>query len=184
MVRFVRTDKAPQLLDIQPLELLPPQPSLPLFRVKEPGLLDLVIDEGRFFAARFGLARSGVLDVQAARVANACVGNKQNEALLELTLRGPVLAVLRDAVIALTGFGMTCFLDNEEIASATSVLVKKGQRLSYRSNLRGARAYLAVVGGLARQGQCQYRCGSWHKQSFTRRGRVGCAASGESSSGL
>lgn len=155
-VRFIPSDKPVQRIEIKPteikpLELLPLEPTLPVFRVEEPGLLDLVLDEGRFFAARFGMARSGPMDARAARLASASVGNKSNEALLELTLKGPVLSVLRDAVIALAGFGMQCLFDNEVIPRATSVGVKAGQRLSFKSSSSGARAYLAVAGGLETQ---------------------------------
>ena len=145
-VRFVPSEgEAPK--ELEPLELLPGEPSLPIFRVEEAGLLDLVLDAGRFFGARFGLARSGWLDARSARLANAVIGNKANESLLELTLKGPVLTALRDVVIGFAGFGMTCLIDEEEIPVATSIAVRKGQRLSFRSGSSGARAYLSVAGG-------------------------------------
>jgi KipI family sensor histidine kinase inhibitor len=145
-VRFVPSEgKTPE--ELEPLELLPSEPRLPVFRVEEAGLLDLVLDKGRFFGARFGLARSGWLDARSARLANAVVGNKANESLLELTLKGPVLTVLQDVVIAFAGFGMTCLIDGEEISVATSIAVRKGQRLSFKPSSSGARAYLSVAGG-------------------------------------
>ncbi len=146
-VRFVPSDGATPP-DVEPLELLPSEPHLPVFRVEEAGLLDLVLDEGRFFGARFGLARSGPMDARSAQLANAVVGNNKNETLLELTLNGPVLTALRDVVIGFAGFGMTCLLDGEEIPLATSVVVKVGQCLSFKSSSIGARAYLGVAGGL------------------------------------
>jgi KipI family sensor histidine kinase inhibitor len=150
-VRFVPSKEPSSGATVKTLELLPPEPSFPILRVEEPGLLDLVVDEGRFFAARFGMARSGPMDAKAARLANACVGNKASETLLELTLKGPVLSVLREGVIAFTGFGMRCLLGDEVILSATSIAVKAGQRLSFKSSSSGARAYLAVAGGLEAQ---------------------------------
>lgn len=133
--------------EIEPLELLPTELHLPVFRVEEPGLLDLVLDEGRFYSARFGLARSGWLDERSAKLANAVVGNKANESLLELTLKGPVLTALRDVVVGFAGFGMKCLLDGEEIPVDTSVSVRKGQRLSFKASSSGVRAYLSVAGG-------------------------------------
>jgi KipI family sensor histidine kinase inhibitor len=137
--------------ETEALELLPNEPGLPVFHVEEAGLLDLVVDEGRFFGARFGLARSGPIDARSAHIANAVVGNKSSESLLELTLTGPVLSVLRDSVIGFAGFGMTCLLDGEEIPLATSVAVRSGQRLSFKPNVKGSRAYLAVAGGFETQ---------------------------------
>jgi KipI family sensor histidine kinase inhibitor len=154
-VRFIVSDSvssdgnSPK--ETQALELLPSEPRLPVFRVEEAGLLDLIVDEGRFFGARFGLARSGPIDARSAHVANAVVGNKLNEPLLELTLKGPVLSVLRDSVIGFAGFGMTCFIDGEEITLATSVAVRSGQRLSFKPDSKGLRAYLAVAGGFETQ---------------------------------
>jgi KipI family sensor histidine kinase inhibitor len=145
-VRFVASEGvSPD--DIESLELLSGRPQFPVFKVEAAGLQDLLVDEGRFFAARFGLARSGALDARSAKVANTVVGNKADDALFELTLKGPVLEVLRDTVIGFAGFGMRCFLDNQEIPVATSVWVKKGQQLSFKSVLIGSRAYLAVAGG-------------------------------------
>jgi KipI family sensor histidine kinase inhibitor len=146
-VRFVPSDGLTSP-EVEPLELLPTEPQFPVFRVEEPGLLDLVVDEGRFFGARFGLARSGPMDTHSARLANAGVGNKASDPLLELTLKGPVLTVLRDVVIGFAGFGMTCLLDSVPISPATGIAVKSGQRLSFTASPRGARAYLAVAGGL------------------------------------
>jgi KipI family sensor histidine kinase inhibitor len=86
-----------------PLELLPEDPLLPAIRVEEAGLLDLVVDGGRFLAGRYGLARSGPLDPYSARVANALVGNPPGAPLLEVSLKGPVLTALRPLVAALAG---------------------------------------------------------------------------------
>ncbi len=135
------------LVDSEALELFPAEPRLPVFRVEEAGLQDLLVDEGRFFGARFGLARSGALDVRSAQTANTVVGNKADETLLELTLKGPVLRVLRDTVIGFAGFGMSCWLDGKAVSPATSVMVTAGQRLSFKSLVKGSRAYLAVAGG-------------------------------------
>jgi KipI family sensor histidine kinase inhibitor len=145
-VRFVPSEgEAPK--EVEPLELLPTEPHLPVFRVEEAGLLDLLLDTGRFFGARFGLARSGWVDARSARLANAVVGNKANESLLELTLKGPVLTVLRDTVVGFAGFGMQCLLDEEKTPGATSVAVRAGQRLSFKPSSSGARAYVSVAGG-------------------------------------
>jgi KipI family sensor histidine kinase inhibitor len=130
------------------LELLPPEPRYPLLRVEEPGLLDLVVDAGRLWAGRFGLARSGPLDARSARIANALVGNPPGALLLELNLSGPVLSLLRPAVLALAGYGLEALLDGEPLAPGQSFAVRKGQTLRFRPVPEGARAYLAVAGGL------------------------------------
>ncbi|RIH80366.1 KipI antagonist [Calidithermus terrae] len=130
------------------LELLPPEPRHPLLRVEEPGLLDLVVDAGRFRAGRFGLARSGPLDPRSARLANALVGNPPGTPLLELNLTGPVFSVLRPAVLALAGYGVEAVLDGEAVPSGQSFAVRPGQTLRFRPTPQGVRAYLAAAGGL------------------------------------
>ncbi len=147
-VRFVPAD-GPDPAPIQPLETLPTAPDLPVFRVEEPGLLDLIVDEGRFMSARFGMARSGWLDPRSARVANAVVGNSGNAPCLELTLRGPVLSLLRDAVIGFAGMGLSCQLDDVTVPMAQGIPARAGQRLSFTPLQHGARAYLSVAGGFA-----------------------------------
>ena len=86
---------------ISPVELLPPTPQAPALRVDEPGLLDLVVDGGRFGQAHAGMAESGPADRAAALLANALVGNPAGTALVEMTLNGPQLTALRPLVVGL-----------------------------------------------------------------------------------
>lgn len=146
IVNFVPSDgEAPA--DAQPLELLPAQPQHPVLRVEEAGLLDLVVDQGRFMAGRFGLARSGPADARSARLANRLVGNRVDAPLLELNVSGPVLSVLRDTVIAFAGWGVGPEVDGEAAEQFTSILVGKGSVLRFPAQRHGVRGYLAVAGG-------------------------------------
>jgi biotin-dependent carboxylase-like uncharacterized protein len=148
MVRF-KPSQGPTPEYAKALQTLPSEPEFPALRVEEPGLLDLTVDQGRFMAARFGMARSGPLDERSASIANRAVGNRGNESLLELTLKGPVLSVLRNCVIAFAGFGMECYLDGVKFPLAEGVAVKVGQKISFKPTSIGVRAYLAVAGGFA-----------------------------------
>ena len=149
-VRFQPAD-GPTPPDTDVLEMLPAEPRFPVFQVERPGLLDLVLDGGRFFGARFGMARSGPMDERSARMANAAVGNAPDAPLLELTLTGPVLTVLHNVIVGFAGLGMHCLLDGELIPSRTGFLARPGQTLSFQPIEHGVRAYLAVAGGLAAQ---------------------------------
>lgn len=131
-----------------PLELLPEAPRLPALRVEEPGLLDLVVDGGRFGAGHLGLARSGPLDPRSAALANRLVGNPPDAPLLEVAYKGPVLTALRPLVAALTGYGLVALLEGEEIPPGRSFLWPEGKTLRFRPKGRGVRAYLALAGGL------------------------------------
>ncbi len=113
-VRFVEGEGTPPP-EPAPLELLPEAPPLPALRVEEPGLLDLLVDGGRFLAGHLGLARSGPLDRYSASLANRLVGNPEGAPLLEFAYKGPVLTALRDLVAAFAGYGFVALLEGEEV---------------------------------------------------------------------
>jgi len=146
-VRFLEAEGSPPP-EPAPVELLPEAPRLPALRVEEAGLLDLVVDGGRFLAGHLGLARSGPLDPYSARVANRLVGNPEGAPLLEIAYKGPVLTALRPLVAALAGYGLVGLLEGEEVAPGRSFLWSRGKALRLLPKGRGARVYLAVAGGL------------------------------------
>ena len=130
-----------------PLDLLPEEPRTPVIEVAEPGLLDLVLDAGRYGAAHYGLARSGPLDARSARLANLLLGNRPDLPLLELNVRGPVLEVLKDVVLAFTGWGTSARLNGAQLSPFSSFAARAGDRLEFPPQALGVRAYLAVAGG-------------------------------------
>lgn len=129
-------------------QLLPDEPRFPRLRVEEPGLLDLVLDEGRMRAGRFGLAASGPVDAVAARRANALLANAQDAPLLEINVVGPTLSVLAPVTVAVSGGGVTPTRNGEPMAFDTTVQLGVGDTLAFPPAARGARAYLAVAGGI------------------------------------
>jgi len=131
----------------EPLQLLPPEPKNPVFRVDKPGLLDLVVDQGRFMAARYGMARSGPMDERSARLANALVGNPEHAPLLELTLLGPALTALQEVVVGFAGFGLEPVVNDRAVPAFESLALHSGDQLWFRPSKSGVRAYLAVPGG-------------------------------------
>lgn len=149
-VKF-EASEGPTPPEVNPLELLPIVPRHPVLCVEEPGLLDLVVDAGRFMVSRFGLARSGPMDAYSAALANALVGNQACLPLLELSLKGPVLRALEDVVLGFAGYGLEPFINKQAIQTFSSFLLKKGQVLSFKSSNRGVRAYLAIAGGFESQ---------------------------------
>jgi KipI family sensor histidine kinase inhibitor len=132
----------------EPLDLLPAEPARPFLQVIETGLLDLPVDQGRFLAGRFGLARSGPLDAAAAAHANALAGNPADALLVEISYSGPKLEAMDSGVIAFAGWGLRPVLNGEPCAAFTSLGLRRGDRLSFVPTREGARAYLAVTGGI------------------------------------
>jgi urea carboxylase len=114
------------------------------FEVIETGTQTTVQDwPGRLGLWDIGVPPSGPMDDLAFRTANEIVGNEPGVAGLECTLIGPVLKFHQDAVIAATGADMG-------LPRYQPIAVNAGETVSLRAvNGAGARAYLAIRGGIA-----------------------------------
>jgi len=117
-------------------------------KVLRPGLLTTVQDRGRFGLQHLGIVPCGAMDVTAHALANALVGNEHGAATLEITVLGPELEFERAALIAVCGAEFDARADGRALPPNRPVLLEAGTRLAARRALRGARAYLAVAGGL------------------------------------
>lgn len=122
--------------------------------VIRPGLLSTVQDLGRFGWQHLGVGPSGAMDADAHRLANLLVGNSAIEATIEITVRGPELEFEQPALIALCGatFEAKC-IDakgkSTPMPANRPVLVPKSGRLRIGDVQHGARAYVAVAGGIS-----------------------------------
>jgi len=116
--------------------------------VLSPGPFTTVQDRGRFGYQHMGIPVSGALDSFACRVANLLVGNSEGAAVLESTIVGPQLAILREVNIALTGAEMGAKLNYKSIESWKTICVKPGDVLAFQPVRSGCRGYLAVSGGI------------------------------------
>lgn len=116
--------------------------------VAKPGLLTTVQDLGRFGHQAAGVPVAGPMDAFSHRLANQLVANDPEAATLEITLIGPELAIDADTTIAIAGAQFEVWCDDRPVPMATSFGVRAGQRLWFGTRLQGARAYLAVAGGV------------------------------------
>jgi biotin-dependent carboxylase-like uncharacterized protein len=116
--------------------------------VRKPGLSTTVQDGGRSGYYHLGIPPSGGLDQYSLRAANLLVGNPENAAVLECVYLGPELAFTADAVVAVAGAQMVPKVDGEERPVWESFPVAAGQVLSFGYLAGGARAYVAVAGGV------------------------------------
>jgi antagonist of KipI len=117
--------------------------------VVKPGPLMTVQDLGRAGWGRFGISPSGPMDPLAARAANAMVGNAAHAALLEITGPGGELQLEEARVVSLCGADLGAVTGvGAPMAAFSSAALEAGQRVRFAIRRRGARAYLAVAGGL------------------------------------
>ncbi|MEQ6884692.1 urea carboxylase [Salicola sp. Rm-C-2C1-2] len=109
-----------------------------------------------------GIPPSGPMDNLSFRLANRLLGNDEGAAGLELTLNGPTLRFNSTTTIALTGADLNATLDGDTLPLNRTVRVSAGQTLKLgKVTGDGARAYLAIAGGI----QCQPHLGS--RSTFT-----------------
>ena len=116
--------------------------------VRSAGFLTSVQDLGRPGYRRSGVSVGGALDSFALRVANALVGNKDAAAGLEATLGTLRLRFNDQRVVAWCGGGFTALIGNEELPPGHAGLVAQDEELVLTAPQEGARAWLAISGGI------------------------------------
>ena len=119
-------------------------------RVIAGGAPATVQDAGRRGYERFGVPRSGAMDPFALAAANMLVGNDEGAAAIEITAGGAAFEALGTIAVATTGGDLRPLLDDDEVALWTSLVMAPGTVLRFagRAGGAGARAYLAVAGGV------------------------------------
>ena len=116
--------------------------------VIKPGLATTVQDLGRPGYYHLGIPESGGMDRYALRAANLLVGNEEGAAVLEATFQGSELCFDGNAVVAVTGAELSPKVDGAAHPTWTSFAIKAGQVLSFDFLKSGARAYIAIAGGI------------------------------------
>ncbi len=112
------------------------------------GMFTTVQDLGRWGFQSRGVPVSGALDWYSHRLANGLLGNDAAMATLEVTLIGPHVRFEAGGAFAVTGaeFGLT--LDDVPVEMNRAIEAKAGSVLRFGERLFGARAYVAVAGGI------------------------------------
>lgn len=90
------------------------------------------------------------MDPLALALANRLVGNSAQAAALEVTALGPELVFENEATFAVTGAELSATLEGIRLPLAQAHRARPGQVLKFGARVQGARAYVAVAGGLAR----------------------------------
>jgi biotin-dependent carboxylase-like uncharacterized protein len=116
--------------------------------VRKPGLSTTVQDGGRSGYYHLGIPPSGALDQYSLAAANALVGNDPGAAALEIVYMGPELRFTGPAVVAVAGAQIAPRVNGEARPVWESFQVAAGDVLDFDYLKAGARAYLAVCGGL------------------------------------
>lgn len=112
-------------------------------------MLTTVQDLGRWGHQEYGVPVAGPMDAYSHRLANRLVGNPSDAAALEVTLVGPELESDGDAVCAVAGAEFSLTVNGRSVPMHTPFGLARRARLRFGSCTRGARATLAIAGGIA-----------------------------------
>ncbi|MFN7979403.1 MAG: biotin-dependent carboxyltransferase family protein [Vicinamibacterales bacterium] len=118
--------------------------------IQRPGLLTTVQDLGRWGHQALGVPVAGAMDTRSLRQANLLVGNDDGAAALEITLLGPTLRTSHALTAAVAGANLELRVDGRRVPVGRVFTVPAGGELQIGGGApgSGARAYLAVAGGI------------------------------------
>ena len=116
--------------------------------VDEPGALTIVQDLGRWEHTNLGIPICGPMDPFAFAAANALGSNEPGAAELELTALGPTLTVEADCFISICGGDLGPRISGATVECWKAHYVSRGTEVSFSGRRSGARAYLAISGGI------------------------------------
>ena len=118
-----------------------------MIEVIETGLYSSIQDKGRFGYENYGVPISGSMDQFSSSLSNKLLNNKEQDAVMEITMTGPVLKFYNKTVISITGADISPTLNNKPIRMNRAQSIEKGDVLSFGKLKYGIRSYLSVLGG-------------------------------------
>ena len=116
--------------------------------VIKPGLQTTLQSRPRVGQRHLGVPANGAADTLSLALANKLAGNAWDAAALEATLLGPTLRFDCDCAFAVAGASAALSLNGEACSPHETLFAKSGDELVVGSMDVGARAYVAVAGGL------------------------------------
>jgi antagonist of KipI len=116
-------------------------------RITKPGLLSTVQDMGRHGYQHMAVPVSGAMDVVSARMANVCLGNDANSAVIEFTYGTAEFETETGVLIALSGYGTKLSVSAHHIPLNKPVFLPACVRVTLSNTNEGCRSYLAIAGG-------------------------------------
>ncbi len=102
---------------------------------------------GRYGQQHLGINPTGAMDKYAMQIANILVGNKMDEAVIEMHFPASVFMFTQPALIAFGGADLSARINGEPVPNLHAIIVGKNDVLQFHKPILGSRAYLAVAGG-------------------------------------
>lgn len=117
-------------------------------RIIKPGIFTSIQDLGRTKYRSLGIGPGGAMDFFAASVANYIAGNDENAPVIEMHFPAAEIHFETDTLICITGANFDAHIYHEPVEMYKPVIIQEGSVLSFKKNISGARAYLAINGGM------------------------------------
>lgn len=117
-------------------------------KIIKPGLYTTIQDMGRQGYRDIGIGPGGSMDRIAAATANWLAGNDDHDPILEMHFPAPTILFEEDAWIGIAGGDFGAQINEVFIPAWSPAKIHRGDLLSFRKYISGARAYLAVSGGI------------------------------------
>lgn len=118
-----------------------------MIKVLSLGFNSSVQDLGRFGYGDIGVPVSGAMDQYSAKLANHILGNKETDAVLEITLSKYKLLFEKQTFICISGADLTPKIGDINLRLNSVIKIGKGDILTFNEPRYGVRSYLAVNGG-------------------------------------
>jgi len=108
------------------------------------GIADSIQDMGRHGYQHIGIPVGGVMDRIAATVANALIGNRISEPVLEMHFPAATILFETSMMMALSGADFAATINGEEVLINQPILVPANAELKFTKRKSGSKIYLAV----------------------------------------
>ena len=118
-----------------------------MLEVISPGIYSSIQDLGRFGFRKFGVPQSGAMDQYASVLANQIIGNNGEEAVLEMTMKGPRLSCLMPCTVVVTGAPIGIKVNAAVHNLYDIISLEAGDIIELGFVRKGLRSYLAIQGG-------------------------------------
>lgn len=115
--------------------------------VIKPGIQDTIQDTGRYGYQYLGVNPGGAMDRYSTQVVNMLVGNKTDEAVIEMHFPAAAFLFQQEAIIAIGGADFVPSINGDEVPLWHPIVVSRNSILQFHKIAAGAQCYLAVRGG-------------------------------------
>ncbi|WP_299248512.1 biotin-dependent carboxyltransferase family protein [uncultured Aquimarina sp.] len=111
------------------------------------GLYTTIQDNGRFGFSKFGVPKSGAMDLQSFFLANAILNNDKNCAVIEWTIIPPVLKFHKSTVVTITGAVCIPYLNDMKRKMNCQLQVCEGDVLRLKNVTKGVYGFVGIKFG-------------------------------------